>query len=267
MKGTRTAAIKHPAKATPAKKEASKGAKESASLRQVQGGPEGFDAALERAAGGLGWTIARVPFDVHAAFPAMLRLRVKGTIAGPGGEHAFRTSLFPLRSLEGDLAASHAEGSFFLLVNKAMQRGAGVTAGAVARFTLEADLDERPAELPDALAAMLGEEPGLRGFYDSLSESWRREIGKWIAGVKSAEAQFGRCEQMAERLLHTMEAEAELPPLIERAFRMRPKARAGWEKMTPVQRRQELLGVFYYRTPESRQKRLEKLCETAEAKV
>jgi hypothetical protein len=34
--------------------------------------------------------------------------------------------------------------------------------------------------------------------------------------------------------------------------------------MTPTQRRNELLGVFYYQTPEARQRRVEKLCAVAE---
>jgi uncharacterized protein YdeI (YjbR/CyaY-like superfamily) len=34
--------------------------------------------------------------------------------------------------------------------------------------------------------------------------------------------------------------------------------------MTPTQRRGELLAVFYYQTPETRQKRVEKLCNAAE---
>jgi hypothetical protein len=37
--------------------------------------------------------------------------------------------------------------------------------------------------------------------------------------------------------------------------------------MTPTQRRQGLLAVFYYRTPESQQRRLDKLCEEAERRV
>jgi hypothetical protein len=43
-----------------------------------------------------------------------------------------------------------------------------------------------------------------------------------------------------------------------------PKARAGWARMTPTQRRRELLGVFYYQTPEARQRRVDKLVEVAE---
>jgi uncharacterized protein YdeI (YjbR/CyaY-like superfamily) len=92
----------------------------------------------------------------------------------------------------------------------------------------------------------------------------RREIGKWITGVKSDDARMRRAEQMAERLLAAMEAERELPPVIELAFRLRPKARSGWSRMTPTQRRSELLGVFYYQTSEARQRRVEKLCAVAE---
>jgi uncharacterized protein YdeI (YjbR/CyaY-like superfamily) len=92
----------------------------------------------------------------------------------------------------------------------------------------------------------------------------RREIGKWIVGVKNDDARMRRAEQMTERLLATMEAERELPPVIELAFRLRAKARTGWARMTPTQRRSELLGVFNYQTPEARHRRVEKLCAVAE---
>jgi uncharacterized protein YdeI (YjbR/CyaY-like superfamily) len=76
-----------------------------------------------------------------------------------------------------------------------------------------------------------------------------------------------RTQQMAERLLATMEGERELPPIIEAAFRAHPRARAGWARMTLTQRRSELLAVFYYQTPESRQKRVDKLCDAAEKRL
>jgi uncharacterized protein YdeI (YjbR/CyaY-like superfamily) len=148
-----------------------------------------------------------------------------------------------------------------------MQEGAGVALGDTAEFRLEADLDAREAELPDELAVLLDEEPGLREWYGELSEYTRREIGKWLIGVKSDDARMRRAEQMAERLLATMEGERELPPVIAAAFRARPKARAGWAKMTPVLRRGELMAVFYYQTVEARQKRVEKLCEAAEKRA
>jgi uncharacterized protein YdeI (YjbR/CyaY-like superfamily) len=76
-----------------------------------------------------------------------------------------------------------------------------------------------------------------------------------------------RAEQMAERLLGTMEGERELPPVVAAAFRRRPKAKAGWETMTQLQRRQSLLAVFYYQTPEARERRVEKLCDEAEKRT
>ncbi len=211
-----------------------------------------FKAVLEKDNSSLGWTIARVPFDPAKAWKQMVRLRVCGTVNG----FAIRTSLFP-----------DPAGGFFLLVNRVAQAGAGVSLGRTANFTLEPDLEAREPELPDELAVLLDDEPGLREWYDALTEYTRREIGKWVLGVKSDEARMRRAQQMAERLLATMEAEIELPPAIEAAFRARPKARAGWAALTPLQRRSELMAFFYYRTPESQQKRLSKTVEACLAKV
>jgi uncharacterized protein YdeI (YjbR/CyaY-like superfamily) len=212
-----------------------------------------FKARLESLGMGLGWTIVRVPFVPHEVWKTMVRLRVKGEVNG----FEFRNSLFPF----GD------GGGYFLLVNKVVQKGAEVRLGEVAEFKLEADLEPRPAELPDELAVLLEEEPGLREWYDELSESMRREIGKWCGLAKGDEARMRRAEQMAERLLGAMEGEKELPPVVAAAFRKRPKAKAGWEKMTVTQRRQHLLGVFYYQGVEAREKRVGKLCDEAEKKA
>ena len=108
---------------------------------------------------------------------------------------------------------------------------------------------------------MLDEAEGLREWYDELTEYTRREIGKWVIGVKSDAARMRRAEQMAERLLATMEAEVELPPLIATALKRRPAAMAGWKKMSETKRRSQLMAVFYYQTPEARSKRLEKVVE------
>ena len=212
-----------------------------------------FQAVLEKGSRALGWSIARVPFPLvelqAASGKPMVRLRVRGTVNG----FAFRTSLFP-----------DARGGFHLLVNRKMQAGAGVGLNDAAEFSLQPDLDPREAELPDELAVLLDEEPGLREWFDALSESMRREIGKWAMEPKSDAGRMRRAEQMAERLLATMQGERELPPVIEAAFRAHPRARAGWARMTATQRRGELLSVFYCQTPEARQKRVEKLVEAAE---
>ena len=221
-------------------------------------GARRFRALLEHGDRALGWTVARVPFDPAAVWPHMVRLRISGEIAGPAGTVHFRSSLFPNAS---------GDGGFCVLVNRAMQQGSGAVLGDEAELTLEADLEPRPAELPAELDALLDEAEGLRAWYSALSEYTRREIGKWLTDVKGEPARVRRAEQMAERLLSTMEAEQELPPAIARAFRVRPRARQGWAKMNPAQRRHELFAVFYYRTPEARQGRIERLCDAAEKRA
>lgn len=47
------------------------------------------------------------------------------------------------------------------------------------------------------------------------------------------------------------------------AFRNRPAARKGWDAMTLTQRRRHLMGVFYYQSPEAREKRVAKVVEDA----
>ena len=213
-----------------------------------------FKAVLEPLRDGLGWVVAWLPFDAAKAWKKMVRQRVTVEV---GGE-VFRTSLFA-----GAGVGARREGQF-VLMNRKMQRAADAGVGSMVEIAIAPDLEPREAELPDELAVLLDEEPGLREWYDELTEYMRREIGKWVMDVKSDEARMRRAEQMAERLLATMEGERELPPVIELAFRARPKARAEWARMTAAQRRGELMAVHYYRTPEAQRKRVEKLCEAAE---
>jgi hypothetical protein len=214
---------------------------------------ETFEAVLETG-NILGWTTVVVPFHPDKVWAERIRLRVKGTINGI----AFRTSLFPIGSKPG---------TYCLLVNKRMQAEAHVSPGHVANFTLEPDLDPRPAELPEELDALLDEAEGLRAFYDSWSENTRRQIFTYIDGAKGDAARVKRAEQIAERMLFTMEAEVELPPAIARAFKSRTKAAAGWKLLTPTQRRGELFAVASYVSPESVAKRIGKLCDLAEKRV
>jgi uncharacterized protein YdeI (YjbR/CyaY-like superfamily) len=213
----------------------------------AQSAAKRFRAVLEPLQGGLGWVVARLPFDVEAAWKKMVRLRVKVEV---GGE-VFRTSLF----------ADAQRGGHFVLVNKKMQKAAGAGLGAMVDFTIAPDLEERTPVVPPELAKLFKSQKRLANWYEGLSESMRWEIGKWIDGVKGAEARQRRVEQMAERLMLTMEGEKELPPVLEVAFRRVPAARKGWEVMTKVQRRSNLLAVFYYQSPEAREKRVRKVVE------
>ena len=225
---------------------------ESSKSKAIAFTPEtrSFRAVLEPDHTSLKWVIARVPFDTASTWARMIRLRVRGEINGT----PFRTSLFPT-------AGGH--GGQVLLVNKTMQRAAGVSVGQAADFTLEPDLEERPAELPEDLKRAFAGDRALLRWAEALSESTRREIGKWLGGVKSPEARAQRVEQLAERLLLAMEGEAETPPILEAAFNRQPRARKAWKALTVAQRRGHLLGIFYYQTPEARQRRAEKAVEFA----
>jgi hypothetical protein len=206
-----------------------------------------FRAVLEPLPGGLGWVVARVPFDVSKAWKKMVRLRIK---VETGGE-LFRTSLF----------GESGGGGHFVLVNKKMQKAAGVGVGGMIDLAVEPDLDEREAEAPAELEALFKKEKALAKWYAKLSDSIRRDIARTISEVKSPEARARRVDQMAERMLLAMEGEKMLPPILEVTFRRHPGALAGWKKMTEVQRRGHLLGVFYYQSPEARENRARKVAE------
>jgi len=208
-----------------------------------------FTSRLEKLPSALGGVIARVPFDVNKAWPERVRLRVRGEIEG----FTFRTSLFAFS--EG---AGH-----FLLVNKAMQAGAGVRMGDTARLTLEPDLEERSAEPPSELAKVLRGDRKLERWFGQLSPSMRRELGKWADQPKSAEGRKKRAEKVAERLYLAMDGETEPPPVLRVLFQRQPLAQAGWEAMTLTQRRHHLLGIFYYETADARERRAAKAVEVA----
>ncbi len=202
-----------------------------------------FEAVLERMPGRLNWIIARIPLNLAELWDNRGQIPVKGEING----FSFRTSLFPT-----------GNGSHFLLVNKKMQKGGQALPGSKARFRMEQDTEKREVKLPAEWVRILRQSKTLQKFYDSLTSSARQWIAKWIGEGKHEETRVRRAEQMAERLMETMEAERELPPVIQVQIQSNPKARAGWELMPPSHRRAHLLGIFYYRNPESRARRVTK---------
>ena len=207
-----------------------------------------FKGTLRPDGTSLQWTVLTVPFDPAKVWSQRRGLRVRGTING----FPFRTSLFRSRG-----------GGYFLLVNKKMQKEGGVRQGHVAEVTLEPDLEERPATTPPELEKLLREDRALRKWFEQLSEYTRKWIGDMVAQPKSAASRVARAEMMAERMMLAMEGERVTPPILEAAFLQYPKARTGWRAMTAVQRRGHLLGIFYYQSPESRQKRARQAIEAA----
>jgi uncharacterized protein YdeI (YjbR/CyaY-like superfamily) len=209
-----------------------------------------FRATLERTASRLNWVIIRIPLDVAKIWGKRGQLRVRGEING----FAFRTSLFPT-----------GKGGHVMIVNKRMQAGGKAVPGSTAQFLLEPDTEVRIVTMPAELKRALAEDRALLRWFDRLNHSTRNEIAKWITEVRSSEARARRAEQIAERLLATMDAERELPPILQVAFARDPRARQGWELMSPSRRRGHLLGIFYYRNPDSRARRVAKVVQEAVA--
>jgi uncharacterized protein YdeI (YjbR/CyaY-like superfamily) len=209
-----------------------------------------FEARLERLRSPLNWMIVRVPFDAAKFSGTHGQIKVKGDING----FEFRTSLFPTR-----------EGWHFLLVNERMQKGARAVDGSVVRVQIELDSEKRTVTIPDELKPILSEDRSLRRWYDKLNHSTRNDIAKWITEPKSVEARKRRAEQIAERLLNVMDAERELPPILQVAFARNPRAREGWDGMSSARRRSHLFGIFYYRTVDAQARRIDKMLDDATA--
>jgi uncharacterized protein YdeI (YjbR/CyaY-like superfamily) len=208
-----------------------------------------FTAVLEPDGTQLRWVIARVPFDIAKVWPERRGRRVRGDIEG----FPFRTSLFPDPRGKGQI----------LLVNKKMQAAAHARVGSKVCIRMEPDLEERPTLIPQELAAILKGDRTLRKWFDALSPSMRREIGKWVADAKGAAVRQSRAEKIAERMLLAMDGEQEPPPILRRIFQRDPRAFAAWNLLTPTQRRNHLLGIFYYGTVEARERRAQKAIDDA----
>jgi len=206
-----------------------------------------FRGTLERLRGnGLNWVIVRLPFSVEKRWKTRGTLRVNVEVNG----FQYRTALFPTRM-----------GQHFLLVNKKMQKAARIALGSTAEFTLTPDFAPRVIQVPKELETALSEDRALRKWFDRLSYSARKWLVDPIADAKSLDTRRKRAERVAETVMEAMEAEHDLPPMIRLAFSRHPGAEQAWRKLTETQRRHNLLAVFFYRTPESRLNRLNKLIE------
>ncbi len=194
----------------------------------------------------MNWTIIWIPFDVEKVWGSRGHVRIKGDISG----FPFRTSVLPTRN-----------GGHFMIVNRQMQKGAKVRPGMEARFRMEADTEKRTAPAAPELEKALGSSRRLLRFWESLSPSMRTDIARFVAAAKQPATRVRRAEQIAERLMETMEAERELPPLLRQALVRDPEAAAGWNRLTPSHRRRHLFGIFHYRDPRARLRRLEKVIQ------
>jgi uncharacterized protein YdeI (YjbR/CyaY-like superfamily) len=206
-----------------------------------------FRVRLEATGTSLHWVIARVPVDLRKSWPMWKSRRVFGEING----FLFKTALLPGRQGEG----------FTLLVNKKMQAGAGARAGEVAEIRLTPDLGAVVIDMPVEFAKILKSDRALKKWFDGMSPSMRKGFTNFIADAKTTETRQKRAEEMAESLMLAMEGEIEPPPILRVAFQRQPEARRGWELMTPTQRKNHLLGIFFSQTVDGRERRAAKAIE------
>jgi uncharacterized protein YdeI (YjbR/CyaY-like superfamily) len=208
-----------------------------------------FRLVLEAAGTRPRWVIARIPVDLKKAWPMWKSRRVLGEING----FKFKTALIPGAKGQGHV----------LIVNKKMQAGARVRAGEQALIKMEPDPGEPVVEVPAELMKVLKGDRALKRWFDALSPSMRKGIGGFVDQAKSAEIRTKRAETVAESLLLAMEGEVEPPPILRAAFQRQPLARKGWDAMTPLKRRNHLLGIFYVQTVDGRERRAAKAAEDA----
>jgi uncharacterized protein YdeI (YjbR/CyaY-like superfamily) len=206
-----------------------------------------FQSTLERSTGkGMNWVIARLPFSVEKVWETRGHLKVIVQVNG----FEFRTAILPTR-----------RGEHFLIVNKKTQQAARITAGDAATFNMMPDPTAHELRMPAELKDALKEDRLLKKFFDNLSPWLQRALADSVNDSRSGDVRRRRSTQLAERLLQTMDAEQDLPPLLRMTLRRHRGAEDAWARLTAVQRRQHLLVIFGCRTPAAQVKRLEKMIE------
>lgn len=100
---------------------------------------------------------------------------------------------YEYRTTVGMMNGEHMVG-----VSSAVRDATGLTAGADIEVTLTVDTSPRDAVVPGDLAAALDAAPGLRSFFDGLSNSLRRYHIDNVNGAKSADTRQRRIDKAVE---------------------------------------------------------------------
>ena len=113
--------------------------------------------------------------------------------------------VFPVRvtvdgyTFAGRLARMGGENLIGL--NKAVREAAGVAAGQEVQVHLELDASERTVVVPEDLAAVLDADPAVRGAFDALSHTRRKELVRWVEEAKRPETRQRRLDDVPGRVL------------------------------------------------------------------
>lgn len=142
-----------------------------------------FKAVLQSARGGGAGVL--IPLAVAEAMGGRKQFRVVGTLNGV----ALKTSTFPY---DGE--------GLWMGIHKATREAAGVAFGDEVELEITRDDAPRVVEPPPELEAALAAEPSLRGRFDALSFTRRREMAESIAEARKPETRAARLEKALKAL-------------------------------------------------------------------
>lgn len=144
-----------------------------------------FEAELIADGPGGAWPRIFLSIDVPAVFGSRGRVSVKGTING----FPFQTSIFP-----------NGDGTFHMMVNKAMREGANAKPGNVVRIVLEKDDGRREVEIPPDFQQTLEAHAEAKVRWTRMTDSARKEYADWILDAKQEATRQRRIEKALSRI-------------------------------------------------------------------
>lgn len=117
-----------------------------------------------------------IPFDVEKEFGAK-RVKVKAKF----DSIEYRGSIVKMGTP-----------CYIIGITKDIRNKLGKDQGDTISVEVEKDEEERIVEVPEDLAKAMGENPGAKEFYESLSYSGKRKYVNWINGAKKVETREKR---------------------------------------------------------------------------
>jgi uncharacterized protein YdeI (YjbR/CyaY-like superfamily) len=204
-----------------------------------------FRAEVESAGNDGRWKIIYVPFSVAEAFGTRGQVKVKGAING----FPFASSLFPTK-----------RGEHFMMINKAMQRGANVDAGEMVEIEFEADR-LRPIVMPPALKQALARNKAAQICFAELPDSWKRSYITRMATATGKDVQARRAEVVAERLAELGRGLKQPPAIVKSALAASPVAKQRFARLSPSCKREYIAYILDGVSQETRKRRVIKVIQ------
>lgn len=144
-----------------------------------------FKVKLTGEGPGKAWTVLVPPFSVEKTWGTKARVPVKGTMNG----YSFRSSLFPM-----------GDGKHCIMVNKDLQKGAGVGQGDTVSVVLEVDTEPRVVKVPAELKRALAKNAKAKAVFEKYSYSHQKAYVEFITEAKRKETRERRVEKIVARL-------------------------------------------------------------------